>query len=157
MLNCILFSHWGIMYVGVVQNKHPHTQSRLTPTSDTQAEPELLQGQASVAVPVTVLDAPLGTASQLQPSPQEATKRASLVFAQHPAGVHVQLEEVPPQRRLWSGGLFRIQEHTRRGNGVHGCGGGGAGGGRGGAWAGGGGGGTGGDKGGAGGWVGAWV
>lgn len=115
------------MYVGVVQNKHPHTQSRLTPTSDTKADPELLQGQALVAVPVTVLDAPLGTASQLQPSPQEATKRASLAFAQHPAGVHVQLEEVPPQSRLWSGGL-RIQEHRRRGSDVHNCGGGEAGG-----------------------------
>lgn len=105
-------------------------QDRLTPTSDAQADPELLQSQASVSVPVTVLGELLGTPSGLQPPPQELTERSSLALAQHPARVHVQLAEVPLQHRLWSGGLLRIQCRRRRsdiqnhGGGGAGCGGG---------------------------------
>lgn len=89
-------------------------QGGLTPTSDAQADPELLQSQPSVSVPVTVLGELLGTPSGLQPPPQELTERSSLTFAQHPARVHVQLAEVPLQHRLWSGGLLRIQCRRRR-------------------------------------------
>lgn len=99
------------------------TLTWLWSTSEAQADPELLQRQASVSVPVAVLSELLSTPSWLQPPSQKLTKRSGLAFTQHPTGVNVQLTEVPPQYHLWPGGLcslwssWRDSVQDRRGGG----------------------------------------